>query len=67
MIRIHLNGQPKALEDSTTIERLVRLLELKNPNIAVAVNYDVVPRSEFQKITVKDGDKIEIIRPVVGG
>ena len=67
MIRIHLNGQPKALEDSTTIERLVRLLELKNPHIAVAVNYDVVPRSEFQKITVKDGDKIEIIRPVVGG
>ena len=67
MIRIQLNGQSKALEDSLTIEHLVRLLELKNPNIAVALNYDVIPRSEFQKVTVKDGDKIEIIRPVGGG
>ncbi|MBI2340503.1 MAG: sulfur carrier protein ThiS [Deltaproteobacteria bacterium] len=67
MIRIQLNGQPKALDDALTIERLVQLLQLKSPHIAVALNYDVVPRQEFQKVTVKDGDKIEIIRPVVGG
>ena len=67
MIRVKLNGQPKALEDSFTIERLIRALELKNPNIAVAVNYDVIPRAEFTTRTVKDGDKIEIIKPIGGG
>lgn len=67
MIRIHVNGQPKALEDSTTIERLVCLLELKNPHIAVAVNYDVIPRSEYARLVVRDGDKVDIVKPVQGG
>lgn len=67
MIRVQLNGQPKAIDDCLTVERLVSLLQLKSSNIAIAVNFDVVPRSEFPQKKIKDGDKIEIIRPVAGG
>lgn len=67
MIRVELNGESKALENTYTLEHLIRLLNLKNPNIAVAINFDVVPRSQYSLKTVKDGDKIDIIHPVGGG
>jgi len=67
LIRIKLNGQSKALEAALTLDRLLHLLELQSSNIAVAVNFDVIPRSEFPKKTVKDGDSIDIVNPVAGG
>ncbi len=67
MIRIHLNGQHKALEDALTVDQLIRCLQIKNPNVAVAVNYDIVPRSQFPDHKIKDGDKIDIVEAKAGG
>lgn len=67
MIRIQLNGQKKALEEALTIDKLIRILQINTPHIAVALNYDVVPRSDFPTIRVKDGDKVDILKPTQGG
>lgn len=67
MIRIKLNGQSKALDDCLTVDQLVSLLKLNQPNIAVAINYDVIPRQDFPEKKIKDGDEIDILRPVAGG
>ncbi len=35
--------------------------------VAVAVNEQVVPRSEWGRTELKDGDRIELVEPVQGG
>ncbi|MDO8519535.1 MAG: sulfur carrier protein ThiS [Deltaproteobacteria bacterium] len=71
MIRVQLNGQHKALNDSTgdsiTLEKLVGLLKVNSKNIAIAVNLSVIPRSQFPRIVIKDGDAIDIIQASAGG
>ena len=67
MIRIHLNGQLKALEDALTVDQLIHCLQIKNPNVAVAVNYDLIPHSQFPDHKIKDGDQIDIVEAKAGG
>jgi len=50
-----------------TVRGLLKLLQLDGRRIAVAVNRDVVPRSEYASRALGDGDRIEILEAVGGG
>ena len=71
MIRVQLNGKPKSLNDtcndSITVEKLMGLLQINSATIAVAVNLSVIPRSQFPRTVIQDGDAIDIIQPTAGG
>jgi thiamine biosynthesis protein ThiS len=67
MTTILLNGEPRDFEDPLTIERLIRSAGLLSASVAVAVNSEVVPRSEFETFALKERDRVEIIRAVGGG
>ncbi len=67
MISVQVNGQPKIFEESLTIEELLRALEITSPAIAIALNSEVVPHSEFRRVKIRNKDQIEIIHPVGGG
>lgn len=66
-ITIQVNGQPFTFEESINIQDLIRKIQLHSPAIAVAVNSEIVPRSSFDNIKLRDQDRVEIIRPVGGG
>ena len=40
---------------------------LSQKKIAIAVNGSIIPKKEYQKIILKEGDKIEIVQAVGGG
>ena len=42
-------------------------LQLKREYTAVAVNRDITPRSTYTAVTLSEGDKVEIVRPMGGG
>ncbi len=42
-------------------------LEYEGAHLAVAVNYDVVPRTRWAATTLNDGDAVEILTPRQGG
>jgi len=67
MISIQINGEKRELDDSLTIQELIQKIRLPTQAIAVAVNCEIVPRSQFEKIRVRDKDQIEVIRAVGGG
>lgn len=67
MIAIHLNGQTKKFPTPLTIKELLRLSQIDMQAIAVAINSEIVPRSEFGKIRVKNQDQVEVIHAVGGG
>jgi sulfur carrier protein len=67
-IDIHLNGEATAVAAVTLAELLAsRSLPAKGRGIAVALNEAVVPRAKWSDTELKPGDRVEIVRPIVGG
>jgi len=66
-LEIQLNGEPRALAPGSTIAALVDALDLGGRRIAVAVNRNVVPRSQFPSRELAAGDHVEILQAVGGG
>jgi len=66
-LALSVNGEPVEAPPDATVRRLLELLQLDGRRIAVAVNRDVVPRSEYEERSLGDGDRIEILEAVGGG
>lgn len=66
-MRIFINDQEKVFERALTISDLLSELSLLNEGIAIAVNGEVVPRSKHGDYSLKDGDRVEIVKVVGGG
>ena len=66
-LALHVNGELRAAPAGCTVEHLVDCLGLDRRRIAVAVNRDVIPRSQFGSRQLATGDRIEILEAVGGG
>jgi sulfur carrier protein len=69
MIRVKVNGESKEFDrEMNVLELLQRLdIKLRDVGLAVALNGEVVPKSEYEKTLISDGDSIEIVQLVGGG
>jgi thiamine biosynthesis protein ThiS len=66
-LRIHVNGEPRDVEDEITLPELISVLQLKPEQIAVELNRTVVRRSEWFATALQEGDQLEIVHFVGGG
>ena len=67
MITIILNGKEKQIDSNSNIEQLLKDLNLENKRLAVEINENIIPRSEFSGHLLKEADKIEIVQAIGGG
>jgi sulfur carrier protein len=67
MITLTVNGKARELEDALTLQRYLESLGVNLQFVAVAYNGQVVDRAEFGNLVLKQGDDLEIVRPVGGG
>jgi sulfur carrier protein len=65
-MHVIVNGEQREI-GSSSIDALLRELEFEGTHFAIAVNYDVVPRSRWAETALNSGDEIEIITPRQGG
>ena len=65
-MRVTVNGETKEIS-SARVDALLAELEYEGTHFAIALNYDVVPKSRWAETTLKAGDEIEIITPRQGG
>jgi sulfur carrier protein len=65
-MRVIVNGEQRAIA-SSSVDALLGELEYEGTHFAIAVNYDVVPKSQWARTQLKNGDEIEIITPRQGG
>ena len=65
-MRITVNGEAREVA-ATHVAALLRELDYDGAHVAVAVNFDVVPRTRWGEAVLKSGDEIEIISPRQGG
>jgi sulfur carrier protein len=65
-MRVTVNGETREIV-STRVDALLGELEYEGVHFAIALNYDVLPRSKWAQTALKNGDEIEIITPRQGG
>jgi sulfur carrier protein len=66
-IEIEVNGVPRSVADDSTIESLLREMEIRVPHVAVEVNLEVVPRAQHSATVLRSGDRLEVVTLVGGG
>jgi sulfur carrier protein len=66
-VQIKLNGETKEVDEGTTLRRLVEQLSLAPDRLAVELNYEVIRRAEWPRVTLSEGDRVEIVHFVGGG
>ncbi len=72
-MKVSVNGSERSLPEQSNVEDLKTLLAKSDPffqeakGAAFAVNNQVVPRAEWPKRNLQEGDKVLIIRATQGG
>ncbi len=66
-MEITLNGEIKQVPENCTISTLLTQLDLTAKRLAVEVNLDIIPRSQFDNHVLQTGDKVEVVHAIGGG
>jgi thiamine biosynthesis protein ThiS len=66
-MNIIVNGESRSLESNASLGQLLAMLGLDGKRIAVEVNRDIVPRSDYDSFKLSDNDTIEIVNAIGGG
>ncbi|QMV17480.1 sulfur carrier protein ThiS [Granulicella sp. 5B5] len=69
-LSLHINGRPRtfpAIASPATLADLLTALELKADRIAVELNGEIAPRTQWPTLQIRSGDKLEIVHFVGGG
>jgi sulfur carrier protein len=67
-MNITINGNAKQFDsENMTVSALVLTLNLTAKRLAIEKNGEIVPRSQFDAVSINDGDKLEIVGAVGGG
>ena len=68
-MNVVVNGSPTELADGATVEAALAVLEVPaaGRGVAVAVDAEVVPRTEWGRHELQEGARVEILRAIQGG
>ena len=68
-MRIELNGEIREVADESTVADLIALTgaDPDARGLAVALEGEVVPRSEWDRILASEGQKVEVVAAIQGG
>lgn len=66
-MNVRVNGEQRDLAPGTTVAALVAASGHGPRGLAVAVNEDVVARSCWMAVELRDGDRVEILVASQGG
>lgn len=67
VITILLNGEAQSFPATLTLQELLQHISLLGKSVAVALNSEIIPKSDFEKTALSHEDRVEIIHPVGGG
>ncbi len=67
MITISLNGEQQTMPAGSSLADLLAKFELDPKKLALELNYEIIPLTNFTSCQLHEGDKIEIVEFVGGG
>ena len=66
-MNIILNGEQRKIPDAATAAELVVFLGIAEQRIAMEVNLEIVPRSDYANHALQEGDRVEVVHAIGGG
>ncbi|WP_177412507.1 sulfur carrier protein ThiS [Entomomonas moraniae] len=66
-MNIYINEKPHVLTAPTTLTELIEQLGLTGKRIAIELNQEIAPRSQYSQITLQENDQLEIVHAIGGG
>ncbi|MBM3108879.1 sulfur carrier protein ThiS [Pseudomonas sp. P66] len=66
-MEVEINGVAQWLPADINLAQLLVRLQLQERRLAIEYNLDVVPRSEYAELRLKQGDRVEIVHAIGGG
>ena len=66
-MNITVNGSRQDCPPDSNISALLERLDLQGKRIALEINKEIVPRSEYDSFALTEGDTVEIIQAIGGG
>ena len=66
-LRIHVNGESQEVADELSLQDLVNFLNLAPKRLAIELNQNVVRRTDWPTMILKEDDRVEIVHFVGGG
>lgn len=67
MMNLMINGKPRELDEGVDLASYLDSFGLNLQHVAVGYNGEVLGKDQFKQIMLKEGDILEIVRPVGGG
>ena len=67
MIQLSLNNTPTSIAPDTLLNDALLEWGFSEMKIAVAINGNFIPRSQYAEHKLAQGDEIDIVKPVGGG
>lgn len=67
MIAMTVNGKPRELEASVDLATYLVSLGVNLQHVAVGYNGEVIKKERYPQVKLREGDVLEIVRPVGGG
>jgi sulfur carrier protein len=66
-MKIMLNGLEQDIERGATIADLIAAAGLAGRRVAIEVNREIVPRSDYAARVLADDDRVEVVHAIGGG
>jgi len=67
MLTLTLNGEPKELPESMSLDKAIAHWQPSAEKFAVAVNGEFIPRGEYTRLMLQENDHVELLSAIVGG
>ena len=66
-MKVQVNNKEVEISPSSTITQMATQLELPTQGIAIAVNNQMIPRTEWEHFSLTENDNLVIIKAACGG
>lgn len=66
-MRILFNDEPMQCSEGLTITALLNQLRQLKPGVALALNQQILPREQWDRQQVREGDQILLFQVIAGG
>ncbi|SUT97289.1 thiamine biosynthesis protein [Actinobacillus lignieresii] len=66
-MQIFINNQPFDVAENTSIQTALALSQANLQGVAVALNQQIIPKSEWQNYLLQEGAKLTVFKAIAGG
>ncbi len=67
MITVNVNNQNHSFKEPVKLHELLEQLNIQASGIAIAINNEIVSKSQWEQTQVEEGSKILVIKATQGG